>query len=149
MIVPFWSYFFSRTLDDLTDVVGQARVFLPLGAHGRRAWRQSFLTVVLIGFGCGVLAEIGQVFLPDRTVDVSDAISATAGTGVGWALWRWGELPQIVDGGDAIPGGPPGRVPKWAKKLMAAWACKPLVAHRSQRRTHIPMSTIISLLMCS
>jgi VanZ family protein len=92
MIVPFWSYFDSRTLEDLTDVVGQAGAFLPLGALlAARSWRQSFWSAVLIGFGFGVVLEFGQAFLPDRTADVSDAISAAAGTGLGLALWRWGE----------------------------------------------------------
>jgi VanZ family protein len=92
MVVPFWSYFDSRTLEDLTDVVGQAGAFLPLGALlAARSWRQSFWSAVLIGFGFGVVLEFGQAFLPDRTADVSDAISAAAGTGLGLALWRWGE----------------------------------------------------------
>jgi VanZ family protein len=92
MLVPFWSYFHSRALEDLTDVVGQALVFLPLGALlAARSWRQSFLSAVLIGFGFGLALEIGQAFLPGRTADVSDAISAAAGTGMGLALWRWGE----------------------------------------------------------
>jgi VanZ family protein len=92
MIVPFWSYFGSRTLEDLTDVVGQAMAFSPLGALlAARSWRQSFLNAVLIGFGFGAVLELGQDFLPDRSVDVSDAISAAGGSGLGFALWRWGE----------------------------------------------------------
>ena len=66
--------------------------FMPLGALlAARSWRQSFLSAVLIGFGFAVVLEFGQVFLPDRTADVSDAISAAAGAGLGLALWRWGE----------------------------------------------------------
>ena len=92
MVVPFWSYFGSRTLEDLTDVVSQAAAFLPLGALlAARSWRRSFLSVVLIGFSLGAIVELGQVFLSDRTSDVSDAISAAAGAGLGLALWRWGE----------------------------------------------------------
>jgi VanZ family protein len=93
MLVPFWSYFGGRTLEDLTDVIGQAMVFLPLGALlAAHSWRQTFVGTVLVGFGAGVLLESGQVFLPDRTADISDAISAAAGAGLGWALWRWGEF---------------------------------------------------------
>jgi VanZ family protein len=92
MLVPFWSYFGGRNLEDLTDVIGQAMVFLPLGALlATHSWRQTFMGTVLVGFGAGVLLESGQVFLPDRTADISDAISAAAGAGLGWALWRWGE----------------------------------------------------------
>ena len=91
-IVPFWSYFDSRTLEDLTDVIGQATSFMPLGALlAARSWRQSILSAILIGFGVGVILEFGQIFLPERTADVSDAISAAAGAGLGLALWRWGE----------------------------------------------------------
>jgi VanZ family protein len=93
MIVPFWSYFGSRTLEDLTDVVAQVLAFSPFGALlAARSWRQSFLNAVLIGFGVGVVLEFGQAFLPDRSVDVSDAISAAAGTVSGLALRRWGEF---------------------------------------------------------
>jgi VanZ family protein len=92
MIVPYWSYFDSRTLEDVADVVGQAVYFLPLGAMlAARSWRQSFLSAVMIGFSVAVVLEFGQAFLPARTADVSDAISAAAGTGLGLALWRWGE----------------------------------------------------------
>ena len=100
MFVPFWSYFGSRTLEDLTDVVGQAVAFLPLGALlAARSWRQSVLNVVLIGFGLGTILEVGQVFLPARTPDLSDAISAAAGAGLGLVLWRWGESARTTSTG--------------------------------------------------
>jgi VanZ family protein len=93
MLVPFWSYFGSRNIEDLTDVIGQAMVFVPLGALlAAHSWRQTFLRTVLFGFALGLLLEFGQVFLPDRTADMSDAISAAAGAGLGSALWRWGQF---------------------------------------------------------
>ncbi len=92
MVVPFWSYFFSRTIADLADVIGQVLIFAPLGALlAARTNRQSFVGALLIGLSLGVLFEFGQVFLPGRAADISDALSAAAGTAVGLALWRWGE----------------------------------------------------------
>jgi glycopeptide antibiotics resistance protein len=94
-VVPFWSYFDSRTLEDLADVIGQVALFVPLGVLlAARSWRCSFVRAAVIGFGLGVVFEIGQVFLPDRTPDISDAISAAAGAGVGVVVWRWGESVQ-------------------------------------------------------
>jgi VanZ family protein len=92
MLVPFWSYFGSRNLEDLTDVIGQAMIFAPLGALlAAHSSRQTCLATFLFGLGLGLLLESGQVFLPDRSADMSDAISAAAGAGLGLALWRWGE----------------------------------------------------------
>ena len=91
-VIPFWSYFFSRTLADLADVIGQVLIFIPLGALlAARTNRQSFAGVLMIGLSLGVVIEVGQAFLPGRTADISDAISAAAGTALGLALWRWGE----------------------------------------------------------
>ena len=101
-IVPFWSYFGSRSLEDLTDVIAQVMVFVPLGALlAARSRRQSFAAAVLIGFGLGVIIEIGQAFLPERSADISDAISASAGAGLGLALWRWGEAMRTSSMGAA------------------------------------------------
>ena len=92
MVVPFWSYFDSRSMDDVADVVKQVLVFMPLGVLlAARSWRQSFPAAVLIGLALGVVLEFGQVFLPSRSADVSDALSAAAGAGLGLTLWRWGE----------------------------------------------------------
>jgi glycopeptide antibiotics resistance protein len=91
-LVPFWSYFFSRSVGDLADVIGQVLVFMPLGALlAARTHRQSVLGALVIGLICGVVIEIGQAFIPFRVADISDAISAALGSAVGLGLWRWGE----------------------------------------------------------
>ena len=92
MIVPFWSYFDSRTLEDLTDVVGQAVIFLPLGALlAARSWRQSFLSAVLIGFGFGAGARSRPGFPagPNGRCERCDLGGRRRRAGSG--LWRWGE----------------------------------------------------------
>ena len=86
MVVPFWSYFDSRSVADLADVIGQALTFVPLGVLlAARSWRQSFLGVVLIGLVLATVLEIGQIFIPGRTSDISDVLSAAAGSGLGLA----------------------------------------------------------------
>ena len=99
-VVPFWSYFYSRTLADLADVIGQVLIFMPLGALlAARTNRQSFAGAMVLGLLLGVVIEIGQAFLPGRTTDISDAISAAAGAGLGLALWRWGEFTRSSSAG--------------------------------------------------
>jgi glycopeptide antibiotics resistance protein len=92
VFIPFWSYFGSRSLADLADVISQVLIFMPLGALlAARTHRQSLVGALIAGFFFGVFLEIGQAFILDRSADISDAISAGAGAVAGWALWRWGE----------------------------------------------------------
>jgi glycopeptide antibiotics resistance protein len=92
MIIPFWSYFDSRGLADLADLMGQVLYFVPLGALlAARSWRWSFPAAVGIGLALGLVLEYGQVFIRSRTADVTDVISSATGAGLGLALWRWGE----------------------------------------------------------
>jgi VanZ family protein len=92
MLVPFLTYFYTRNLDNLADVVIQALAFIPMGVLlAARSWRQSALGAALTGLGVGALLEIGQVFIPARTPDITDVISSAVGALVGAALWRWGE----------------------------------------------------------
>ena len=77
---------------DLADVISQVLIFMPLGALlAARTHRQSLVGALIFGFCFGAVLEIGQAYIPDRSADISDAISAAAGAVTGWALWRWGE----------------------------------------------------------
>jgi glycopeptide antibiotics resistance protein len=90
--VPFWSYYARTSVADLADLLGQVLAFVPLGAllAARSSWR-SIAGAAAIGLGCGFVLEFGQIFLPDRTAELTDVLSAAAGAGLGAALWRWGE----------------------------------------------------------
>ncbi len=90
--VPFWSYYVRTSVEDLADLFGQVLAFVPLGALlAARSSRQSVAGAALIGLGCGFVLEFGQIFLPDRTADLTDVLTTAVGAGLGTALWRWGE----------------------------------------------------------
>jgi glycopeptide antibiotics resistance protein len=90
-VVPFWSYFFSRSFEDVADVVGTSLFFMPLGLLlAARSWRQSITGACVIGLLFAFFLEVGQAALPLRTADITDVLSAAAGTGAGVILWRWG-----------------------------------------------------------
>jgi VanZ like family len=90
--VPFWSYYVRTNAAALGDVIDQVLIFIPLGAllaAGSR--RRSIIQVAMIGFAVGLILEVGQVFLPERTAELTDALSASVGAGLGSSLWKWGE----------------------------------------------------------
>ena len=90
--VPFWSYYIRTNASALADVINQVLFFIPLGALlAARSRRRSILQVAVVGFAVGLVLEAGQVFLPERTAEITDALSASVGAGIGLALWRWGE----------------------------------------------------------
>ena len=67
---PFWQracwYRFGRIsaaamLEDLTDVIGQAIVFVPLGALlAAHSWRQTFRELSSFGFGAGSCSNLAR-----------------------------------------------------------------------------------------
>jgi VanZ family protein len=99
-LVPFWSYYVRMSVEDLADLLGQVLAFLPVGALlAARPAGRSVGSSALIGLGCGAVLEIGQVFLPDRTADLTDVFAAAVGAGLGSALWSWGESLRSSYGG--------------------------------------------------
>ena len=87
-LIPFWDYYRRTDLYALADLVNQVLAFVPLGAllaarDPRRAIRRS----LLIGLALGLLLEAGQLFLADRTAEITDALSSAAGAALGAWLW--------------------------------------------------------------
>ena len=90
--VPFWSYYVRTRVEDLADLIDQVLMFIPLGVLlAVDSRRRSIIQTILIGLAFGLVLEIGQVFLPARTAELTDALSAAVGSGLGFALWRWAE----------------------------------------------------------
>lgn len=90
-LVPFWVYYRRTDIYALADLVEQVLAFVPLGGllaarDARRAVRRS----ALIGLAFGLLLEAGQLFLADRTAEITDALSAAAGSALGAWLWSRG-----------------------------------------------------------
>jgi hypothetical protein len=70
------------------DVIANVVLFIPFGAalawvapRSRGAWR--------LGLALSLAVELSQRFLAGRDASISDVITNTLGTLVGWALWRY------------------------------------------------------------
>jgi glycopeptide antibiotics resistance protein len=91
-LVPFMVYYRKTDIYALADLISQTMLFVPLGALlAARFPRVSARACVGIGFTLGLLLEFGQLFIIDRTGEITDALSAGCGAGLGLGLWRWGE----------------------------------------------------------
>ncbi len=111
-LVPFLGYYRRTDIYALADLISQTLFFVPLGALlAVRHPRISAPACVGIGLLLGVVLEAGQLFLADRTSEITDALSAGFGAGMGLWLWRWGEsirdpslgVARYRVGSDAVP----------------------------------------------
>ena len=90
--MPFLAYYRRTDIYALADLISQTMFFVPLGALLTAHFpRISARACVGIGLLLGVVLEAGQLFLADRTSEITDALSAGFGAGLGLGLWRWGE----------------------------------------------------------
>jgi glycopeptide antibiotics resistance protein len=95
---------------DLTQLVGNLLLLLPLGIYGPAMWRglRSLPAVVVAGALISIAIELGQLGLsrlygfPIRIADVDDVILNTTGVVIGYALWRLWWWSAGVDSGHAV-----------------------------------------------
>lgn len=81
--------------DVLLNVVGNALLFLPLGA-GLCLLGFRVRTTVLLAFSLSALVEITQLFVPGRTTAVDDVLLNTLGALLGHALLlRWAPVADL------------------------------------------------------
>lgn len=89
--VPFWAYYQRTDIYALADLINQVLGFIPLGVL-IAAWgaRRPALISLLAGLAIGLFLEAGQLFVVNRTGEVTDAISGAVGAYLGARLWGWG-----------------------------------------------------------
>jgi VanZ family protein len=100
LTVPFYSYYLGSEFHALTEMLRKFLLAAPLGALLRLSWSQpngsgfasrvKFSATAALGFAVLVMIEIGQIFLPTRTPDITDALIGEAGLVV--AMWLTGRL---------------------------------------------------------
>jgi len=94
--VPFETYYFGTEFRALTEVLRKTLFFLPLGgllawgvARLPWHWRSSAFALSMLGLAAApVLVELGQVMLPGKVADLTDALLAWCGGLAGYALAR-------------------------------------------------------------
>jgi VanZ family protein len=92
-LVPFLAYYRRTDVYALADIMDQTIRFVTVGALvAAFSVRSSVWHAAATGMGVAAVAEFGQLFVPGRTLDITDVLSAGAGAAMGWVCWRWAEL---------------------------------------------------------
>lgn len=100
--IPFITYFQRHEFGALNEILRKLLVFLPGGLFAR-LWltsttktpsRMALVWLALLS----LLLEAGQVLLPDRVAELTDALLATLGAILGWRLGGW-----LVDVSHTLP----------------------------------------------
>jgi VanZ family protein len=116
--VPFYSYYLGTEYHALTEMLRKFLLAAPLGLFLGLSWPPPnrsrfrvggrFVVAALLAFCLLVGIEVGQIFLPTRTPDITDALVGEAG--VVLAMWLTGrildmgvEQQQGTDEVEAVP----------------------------------------------
>lgn len=91
--LPFTTYYFTSEFHALNELLRKLGFFLPGGlflglalAAGRKAVGRAWLALLP---GTAVLVEAGQLFLPGKVADITDAMLETGGGFLGYTIARW------------------------------------------------------------
>ena len=92
-LVPFYSYYYTSEFHAMTEALRRFLFFLPLGVLIERFWKNTvgkahlIINLFILGLVAGGI-EFGQVFLPGRYPDITDALIGIVGGMVGIWLFR-------------------------------------------------------------
>jgi glycopeptide antibiotics resistance protein len=88
-LMPFWSYYRRTDVYAVADLLNQLMSFIPLGVLlAVKTARLPVWRALVVGLGLGLVLEIGQLGLAERTAEITDALSAGAGALLGALLWH-------------------------------------------------------------
>jgi glycopeptide antibiotics resistance protein len=92
-LVPFYSYYYTSEFHAMTEALRRFLFFLPLGVLIERFWKNTvgkahlIINLFILGLLAGRI-EFGQVFLPGRYPDITDALIGMTGGMAGVWIYR-------------------------------------------------------------
>lgn len=101
--VPFYTYYFGSEFHAINELLRKVGFFLPAGlilglAASLRAEASPGMVRLHLGM-LGVLAfvvEFGQLALPGKVADVTDALLEFGGAWLGYRMARWVDMPRLA-----------------------------------------------------
>lgn len=91
--IPLYNYYYTSELHAMTEALRKFLFFLPLGILIERFWKDIdckahiFINLIILGLFAGII-EAGQVFLPERYPDITDALIGVAGGLAGVLIYK-------------------------------------------------------------
>ena len=101
--VPFYTYYFGSEFHALNELLRKAGFFLPAGLIlGHAASLSAKRSPGTVRLHLGMLAllafvvELGQLALPGKVADVTDALLEFGGAWLGYSVARWVDMPDLA-----------------------------------------------------
>lgn len=86
-LVPFYEYYVRMNVNAVADLIREAAAMVPFGALLAYRFPGKPRRVAVVGFLLVGGLELGQLFVPARTADITDAVTAGLGAWVGALLF--------------------------------------------------------------
>jgi glycopeptide antibiotics resistance protein len=101
--VPFYTYYFGSEFHAINELLRKVGFFLPAGLIlGLAASLSTKVSLGMVRLHLGMLAllafvvEFGQLALPGKVADVTDAVLEFGGAWLGYKIARWIAVPDLT-----------------------------------------------------